>query len=208
LSSTDRQYKVTESATASSIRQYSPKVYEEYAYVLDILPYGRPTSERSRHMAVPSIQVVGESFFTLLEAQLKPGASVNIRERIYVGRDRREKIDRVIGRVGKEELTVGAQAEIQSVIEEIARNQEKRFLDFFDKAQAVTPRMHALELLPGIGKKLMWQIINQRDKKLFDSFADIRERTGITDPAKLIAKRVIEELGGESKYRLFTRTIQ
>jgi len=208
LSSTDRQYKVTESATSSSIRQYSPKVYEEYAYVLDILPYGRPTSERSRHMAVPSIQVVGESFFTLLEAQLKPGASVNIRERIYVGRDRREKIDRVIGRVGKEELTVGAQAEIQSVIEEIARNQEKRFLDFFDKAQAVTPRMHALELLPGIGKKLMWQIINQRDKKLFDSFADIRERTGITDPAKLIAKRVIEELGGESKYRLFTRTIQ
>lgn len=208
MSSTDRQYKVTESATSSSIRQYSPKVYEEYAYVLDILPYGRPTSERSRHMAVPSIQVVGESFFTLLEAQLKPGASVNIRERIYVGRDRREKIDRVIGRVGKEELTVGAQAEIQSVIEEIARNQEKRFLDFFDKAQAVTPRMHALELLPGIGKKLMWQIINQRDKKLFDSFADIRERTGITDPAKLIAKRVIEELGGESKYRLFTRTIQ
>jgi putative nucleotide binding protein len=183
-------------------------VYEEYAYVLDTLPYGRPTSERSRHMAVPSIQVVGESFFTLLEAQLKPGASVNIRERIYVGRDRREKIDRVIGRVGKEELTVGAQAEIQSVIEEIARNQEKRFVDFFDKAQAVTPRMHALELLPGIGKKLMWQIINQRDKKLFDSFADIRERTGITDPAKLIAKRVIEELGGESKYRLFTRTIQ
>ncbi len=208
MSSTDRQYKVTESATSSSIRQYSPKVYEEYAYVLDILPYGRPTSERSRHMAVPSIQVVGESFFTLLEAQLKPGASVNIRERIYVGRDRREKIDRVIGRVGKEELTVGAQAEIQSVIEEIARNQEKRFVDFFDKAQAVTPRMHALELLPGIGKKLMWQIINQRDKKLFDSFADIRERTGITDPAKLIAKRVIEELGGESKYRLFTRTIQ
>jgi putative nucleotide binding protein len=208
LSSTDRQYKVTESATSSSIRQYSPKVYEEYAYVLDILPYGRPTSERSRRMAVPSIQVIGESFFTLLEAQLKPGASVNIRERIYVGRDRREKIDRVIGRVGKEELTVGAQAEIQSVIEEIARNQEKRFVDFFDKAQAVTPRMHALELLPGIGKKLMWQIINQRDKKLFDSFADIRERTGITDPAKLIAKRVIEELGGESKYRLFTRTIQ
>ncbi len=207
MSSTDRQYKVTEGAT-SSIRQYPPKVYEEYAYALDILPYGRPTSERSRHLAVPSIQVIGESFFTLLEAQLKPGASVNIRERIYVGRDRREKVDRVIGRVGNEELTVGAQAEIQPVIEEIARNQEKRFVDFFNKAQAVTPRMHALELLPGIGKKLMWQIINQRDKKLFDNFADIRARTGITDPAKLIAKRVIEELGGESKYRLFTRTVQ
>jgi putative nucleotide binding protein len=207
LSSDNRQYKVTET-TPSSTRQYPTKVYEEYAYVLDLLPYGRPTSERGRHMAVPTIQVIGENFFTLLEAQLKPGASASIRERIYVGRERREKVDRVIGRVGNEELTVGAQAELQSVIEDIARKQEKRFVDFFNNAQAVTPRMHTLELLPGIGKKLMWQIINQREKKPFDNFADIKERTGITDPAKLIARRVVEELSGESKYRIFTRTAQ
>jgi putative nucleotide binding protein len=208
LSSDNRQRKVKENAIPSSSRQYPPKVYEEYAYVLDILPYGRAASERAKHMAVPTVQVIGENFFTLLEAQLKPGASANIREKIYVGRERREKVDRVIGRVGNEELTAGAQAELQSVIEDIARNQEKQFVDFFNKAQAVTPRMHALELLPGIGKKLMWQIINQREKKPFESFADIKERTGITDPARLIARRVIEELSGESKYRLFTRTAQ
>ncbi len=208
MSSVDRQYRVTENTASTSTRQYPTKVYEEYAYVLDLLPYGRATSDRARHMAVPTVQVVGESFFTLLEAQLKPGASTNIRERIYVGRERREKVDRVIGRIGNEELTVGAQAELQSVIEDIAKNQEKRFVGFFNKAQAVTPRMHVLELLPGIGKKLMWQIINQREKKPFDNFSDIKKRTGIGDPSKLIARRVIEELSGESKYRLFTRAAQ
>jgi len=208
LSSGERRVKVTENTTSFSTTQYPTKVYEEYAYVLDYLPYGRLTFERVKHMAVPTVQVIGENFFTLLEAQLKPSVATKIRERIYVGRERREKIDRVIGRVRKDELTAGAQSELQSIIEEIAKNQEKRFVDFFNTAQAVTQRMHALELLPGIGKKLMWQIINQRDKKPFESFADIRERTGITDPAKLLAKRVIEELGGESKYRLFTRAAQ
>jgi putative nucleotide binding protein len=208
LSSANRQYKATESTVSSSTRQHPTKVYEEYAYVLDFLQYGRSTSDRGRHMAVPTIQVVGENFFTLLEAQLKPGTSASVRERVYVGRERREKVDRVIGRVGNEELTVGAQTELQPVVEDIARNQEKRFVDFFNNTQAVTPRMHALELLPGIGKKLMWQIIDEREKKPFDSFADIKARIGITDPAKLIARRVVEELSGEPKYRLFTRTAQ
>ena len=207
MSSTNRQYRETETLSSHS-RQYPTKVYEDYAYVLEVLPYGRPTSERSRHMAVPTVQVIGENFFTLLEAQLKPGATANVRDRLYVGRERREKIDRVVGRVGIEELTIGAQAELQSVIEDIAKSQEKRFVDFFNNSQAVTPRMHALELLPGIGKKLMWQIINQREKKPFASFVDIRERAGVTDPAKLIAKRIVEELSGESKYRLFTRAAQ
>jgi putative nucleotide binding protein len=65
--------------------------------------------------------------------------------------------------------------------------------------------MHALELLPGIGKKSMWQIIDTRENKPFDSFTDIQSRTGISDPTKIIVRRIIEELTGESKYRLFIR---
>jgi predicted nucleic acid-binding OB-fold protein len=30
--------------------------------------------------------------------------------------------------------------------------------------------MHAIELIPGIGKKLMWQILNQRDIKKLEQF--------------------------------------
>lgn len=184
-----------------------PRLYEEYAYVLDTLPYGRPSPDKPRHLAVPTVQVVGESYFTLLEAELKPGATVGTHDRIYVGKERREKVNRVIGRISYDELTASAKAELQPVLEELILNQEERFVTFFNMAQPVTPRMHALELLPGIGKKSMWQIVDAREKQPFQNFDDIKQRTSISDPVKIIAKRIVDELGGESKYRLFSRTV-
>jgi putative nucleotide binding protein len=63
-----------------------------------------------------------------------------------------------------------------------------------------------LELLPGIGKKLMWSIIDERKKGDFKSFQDIRERIpSLHDPAKVLAHRIEEELKDDFiKYRLFT----
>jgi len=184
-----------------------PRLYEEYAYVLDFLSYGRPSSERPRRVAAPTVQVVGETYFTLLEAELKQGATATPHERIYVGRERREKIERVMGRISYQELTASAKAELQPVLETLITNQEERFVGFFNVSQPVTPRMHALELLPGIGKKSMWQIVNAREKKQFTNFKDIQERTNTSDPVKVLAKRIVDELSGEGKYRLFTRTI-
>jgi len=62
-----------------------------------------------------------------------------------------------------------------------------------------------LELIPGIGKKYMWQILDEREKRPFKSFEDLQQRANTPNPAKLITKRILEELAGESKYRLFTR---
>jgi putative nucleotide binding protein len=74
-------------------------------------------------------------------------------------------------------------------------------------AQAITPRMHSLELIPGIGKKYMWAILQAREQKPFGSFKEIQERTGIPGPIKLISKRIMEELlVTDPKYRLFTRS--
>lgn len=181
-------------------------VYEEYAYVLDYLPHGR-TSDRSRHLAVPTVQIMGEQYFTLLEAELKVGASVVVHERIYIGRDRREKVDRIISRINYDQLTANAKAELVPLVEELVKNQEKRFVDFFNNSQPVTPRMHALELLPGIGKKSMWMLVNLREKKPFTTFKEIQDRTGLTGVPRILSKRVMEELSTESKYRLFTRTV-
>lgn len=183
-----------------------PRLYEEYAYVLDFLSYGRPSTERQRRVAAPTVQVIGETYFTLLEAELKPGAVATPHERIYVGRERREKIERVMGRISYQELTASAKAELQPVLEKLIGNQEERFVGFFNVSQPVTPRMHALELLPGIGKKSMWQIVNAREKKPFDTFKDIQERTSISDPVRILARRIVDELSGEGKYRLFSRS--
>src|SRR3989454_1274939 len=116
-------------------------VYEEHAYVLDYLPYGR-SSEKSRHLVVPTAQIMGERYFTLLEAELKVGATVAVPERIYIGRDRREKVDRIIGRIGYDQLTANAKAEIVPFIGELGNAQEERFIDFLMNSQPGTANRH------------------------------------------------------------------
>ena len=182
----------------------SEKRYEEYAYILDYLPHGR-AGTRPGYRAGALIQVVGEEYFTFLEAIAREGVILKTSDRVYVGKDSRRKITYIIGRINYDDLTSNAKMELSGTIEKIVINREKWFINFFNTAQAITPRMHALELLPGIGKKSMWQIIDEREKKPFTSFKDLKERVGVTDPSKVIVKRILDELSGESKYRLFTR---
>ncbi|MHC1586071.1 MAG: DUF655 domain-containing protein [Candidatus Hecatellaceae archaeon] len=177
--------------------------YEEAAYVLDFLPRGR-VRRGGEFIAEPIVQLVGEDFFTLLEATVKPGLTVQLHERVYIGKEGREKIERILGRISYEELTATAKAELPAVVEKIVRSHEDRFIEFFNKAQPITPKMHSFELLPGIGKKFMWQIVEEREKKPFESFEDFHKRTSI-DPVKAVVKRVIEELTTEQKYKIFTR---
>ncbi len=193
--------------SAPSQASFPPRLYEEYGYVLDYLAYGRPSTDKTRHLALPTVQVVGETYFTLLEAEVRVGAQAALHERVYIGKERREKVNRIIGRISYNDLTANAKAELLPVLEKLIINQEQRFVGFFNNSQAITPRMHALELLPGIGKKSMWQIINARDRKPFTNFKDITDRTSIGDPVKVIAKRIMDELTGGEKYRLFSRAL-
>ncbi len=184
------------------------KRYEEHAYVLDFLPHGRPgvrLAGRAGYKAGTLVQLIGEEFFTLLEALVKVGKIVKPFDRVYVGKESRVEITYIIGRISFDDLTANAKMELSAVISTIIRNREKWFVNFFNTAQAVTPRMHALELIPGIGKKYMWQVIDEREKKSFEGFQDLHDRTEIPDPVKLITKRILGELSGDSKYRLFTR---
>jgi len=180
------------------------KRYEEHAYVLDYLAHGRPQA-RPSYRAGALVQLVGEEFFTLLEATLREGLVMKPADRVYVGKDSRQEITYIIGRISYDELTSAAKTELPSVLEKIVLNREAWFINFFNAAQAITPRMHAIELIPGIGKKYMWQIINERDRTPFQNFLDLQQRANIPNPAKLVTKRILEELSGESKYRLFTR---
>jgi len=182
----------------------SEKRYEEYAYVLDYLPHGRPGT-RPGYRAGALIQVVGEEYFTFLEAIARDGIVLKTSDRVYVGKDSRRKITYIIGRINYDELTSNARMELSGTVEKIVTNREKWFITFFNTAQAITPRMHALELIPGIGKKYMWQIIDEREKKPFQNLEDLQNRSNMPNPSKLITRRILEELAGESKYRLFTR---
>lgn len=181
------------------------KKYEEYAYVLDTLPLGRPGSQRVGYRTEGLIQMIGETFFTLLEAVPRRGANFGIGDRVYVGKKGRVEIEHITGRVAYDDLSSTAKGELLRIIETIVVEQGARFIRFFNESQSVTPRMHSLELIPGIGKKLMWQILNQREMKKFTDFEDLKQRGGISDPVKMLGRRVLEELSQEEKYRLFTR---
>ncbi|MFQ5761601.1 MAG: DUF655 domain-containing protein [Candidatus Bathyarchaeia archaeon] len=178
--------------------------YEEYAYVLDYLPTGKASGGRG-FIAEPLVQMLGEEFFTLLEAVPRANLAMNPHEKVYIGKDRRDKIGHIIGRISYDELTPSGRSELPSVIEMIVKKDERKFVDFFNKAQSITPRMHAFELLPGIGKKYMLQILREREKKAFESFEDIQKRTTLPDPLRGVARRILDELAGREKYHIFTR---
>ena len=63
-----------------------------------------------------------------------------------------------------------------------------------------------MELLPGIGKKHMWEILEKRDEKPFENFEDLKARVKlIPNPEKAVIKRILMEINEEDKYKIFTR---
>ncbi|MFX0195576.1 MAG: DUF655 domain-containing protein [Candidatus Hodarchaeota archaeon] len=181
------------------------KKYEEFAYVLDFLPDGYPSDPRSRHQREPIIQAIGESFFTLLELIVKRNQSLQPLDRIKIGRGGRNVVNHVKKRLKVNDLTFTAKSELSNVIKIILAKREADIIDFFNSAVPITPRMHQLELLPGIGKKHMWRIIEERKKAPFVNYSDLSKRCSISDPQKIIWRRILSELERNEKYRLFTR---
>ncbi len=173
---------------------------DEYVIVLDFLPHGHPVGKPE-----PIAQVVGERFFSLLEVVLRNGVTVKPGDRLYIGPGKREEVDHIKRRITSKELTSFARSELPHVIEELVEKNEERFVEFFNKAQPITTRLHQLELIPGVGKKHMWEILNERKKKPFKSFSDIKERIRLLpDPKASVVKRILEELENEEeRYRIF-----
>ncbi len=183
----------------------SSKKYEEFAYVLDNLPQGYANDPRPTFQREPVTQAVGETHFTLLELVPRKGVSFSLHERIYIGKGSRKKIDHVQRRIRYDDLTPTAKSELPFVIEKIVMLREKEFVKFFNNARPITTRMHQLKLIPGIGRKTMWLILEERKKESFKSFENINNRVRMPEPKKAIVNRILSELKGEDKYRLFTR---
>jgi putative nucleotide binding protein len=182
-----------------------PPKREEVARILDYLPYGRTPDSRS-YQKQPLIQAVGEANFVLMEMTPKEGVVPTAGTRVYIGSGSRDVIDHVNRRIDYSELSNNAKLELSYQIVSIILENEARFIRYFNEAGPITTRMHALELLPGIGKKLMWAVLNERKKGPFKSFADLMERVkGLHNPEKIICKRVEDELMDDRiKYRVFT----
>ncbi|MFH1424221.1 MAG: DUF655 domain-containing protein [archaeon] len=184
---------------------------DENAIVLDYLAEGRadssvPGYKRERRVA----QVLGIDYFSLLEISIREDDSAAQGDHIYIGKGVRDKVHHIIRRLNHSDLTSTAKVELEYVLEKLVKTNEAKFVKFFNECGSLTMRLHRLELLPGVGKKHMWDITKARSVKKFESFADIAERVKLLPgPEKLIVKRIIWELKGEDdklkpiKYKIF-----
>jgi len=180
-----------------------PKKKEEEAIVLDFLPNGYPFDTRPSHMKTPIAQAIGKENFTLLEMVPKKGIFLQPYEEVYIGEAKREKIHHINGKINADKLTQTAKAELEHAVKQLVHDHEKRFVEFFNRAQPLSTRMHVIELLPGVGKKHMWEIVEER-REPFKNFEDIKKRVKLMpDPEKVIQKRVMQELIGREKHLLF-----
>ncbi|MGD1004346.1 MAG: DUF655 domain-containing protein [Methanoregulaceae archaeon] len=179
---------------------------EVNAIVLDVLLKGHPEDPRPPYKREPIVQAMGVEQFKLLELVPKPTVLIELYENVYIGDGEREKIERVKRRIGYEELTQTARGELPFLVEKVVKQREHDFVQYFNTAVPITPKMHMLHLLPGIGKKLMWEILDTRNRKLFESFSDISSRIkSIPHPEKMIISRIMEELQNKDvKYHVFT----
>ncbi|MBI4154018.1 DUF655 domain-containing protein [Candidatus Woesearchaeota archaeon] len=179
---------------------------EESAIVLDFLPNGYPFDPRPMHRKTPIAQALGMQHFPLLEIVPKKGVSLQLGEEVYMGEGKREKVHHVIGRIPSEKLTQTAKSELEFALKKIIARDHSKFLEFFNKAGPITARRHQLELLPGIVKKQMWEILEARKEKPFENFEDIKSRVKLLpDPEKVILKRILMELEEADKYKIFIR---
>jgi len=175
---------------------------EDYAIILDYLPYGYPLGGKM----TPIAQALGEKTLTLLELIPRRGITLASKEKVYIGPEKRDKIYYIAGRLPKEKLTETAKIQLQEFIQNLVAEQEKKFVDFFNNAQAMNTRLHQIELLPGFGKKHTKEILEAREQKPFESFEDIKTRAkSLPDPRKAIEKRIFEELTERQRFNLFVK---
>src|SRR6056297_1987929 len=173
---------------------------EDYAIILDYLPNGYPLEGKN----MPLAQAVGEKHLTLLEVIPRRGVSLEIGEKVYIGNGKREKIYYIQGRLKREKLTETAKEQLQEVIHKAVKENEKHYVDFYNNADAINKRVHQIELLPGLGKKHMQEIIKQKKEKEFETFEEMNERIqNIPDPQKAVEKRIFKELTEMERYNLF-----
>lgn len=174
---------------------------EEFGIVLDFLPKGKSTDFKEEPLA----QIIGENYFTLLEVTTKQ--PVQVGEKLYIGKKERDKVNIIKRRINFSQLTLNSKDELSGQIKKIVSSKPEKFLEFFNKSGPISIKRHALELLPSMGKKHLKKFLEEREKKPFESFEDIKKRVPhIVDPVKLIIKRILLELDDSNlKHYLFTR---
>lgn len=182
------------------------RVIEEYGYVLDIFEGERLIRFKTldgqlREKRIVGLigQIIGEECFTLMEFEMNKESIINHLDKVYIGKGLRKKAIRFLRIIDYNDLTYRARENVPGALEKIITLNEDKWVKFYNTAGPLSMRTHVLELLRSIGKKRVFKIIEERQRKEFRSFNDIYERVGV-DPVKALVNRIIEEMTEEQHY--------
>ncbi|MHA2176228.1 MAG: DUF655 domain-containing protein [Candidatus Hodarchaeales archaeon] len=172
-------------------------------FVLDFYPQGKSLSRHNWDAYDPLAVVISSDSFDFFDVSLSKGKTVQIGQLVDLSKSK--GIVKKIIKIGYNELSDSVIDILPNIIREIVVSHESRFIRFLNESRPLTTQMHQLQLLPGIGNKRLWQILEARKKKPFANFEDFMERTGISDPHSLFINRIIQEIEGSEKYTLFLK---
>ena len=99
----------------------------------------------------------------------------------------------VLGMTRHRDLSAIAQSELQNVVKDILSDNPEVCLSFFNRAGNLTLKMHAFQLLPGIGKSKAISMVEIRGRTGWETIASLDEACQI-DAADLLANRLCQEI--------------
>ncbi len=188
----------------SRTEKKTPQFKETKAVVLDYYENGMINETNPSLKDCPTLFALGYQYFVLIKIVFKENSQLEVKLGDWFPVVPSPAPIKKFSRIKFEDLPTLARGQVLlEAIELIVEAREKEFVDFFNTSGVLTLQMHKLELLKGIGKKRLEHILRERERKPFSSFEDIKERTEIPDPKKLIAERIYEELQGGQRHYLF-----
>ncbi|MFC3959910.1 DUF655 domain-containing protein [Halovivax cerinus] len=175
------------------------------AVVLDYLAHGLSSSGRPQYERSPAGYAMDVDDFGLYEVAFDEDERLTIGTQVVLEPVDARTIVEDARPASYDDLSSGAHSELEYVIRDLVEDDERRFVDFYNEAQPITLRLHQLNLLPGIGKKLRNSILEERKRKPFESFEELEERvSGLHDPDDILVERILEEIRDDDlKYRTF-----
>lgn len=144
-----------------------------------------------------AIVVVTEPALHVIRLRPKQGAALQaVGSRIYMGIDhsQREVVQDVLGFARIRDLSNAASQELPIVIQQMIEDSPDVFVQqFFNRAGNLSLKMHAFELLPGVGNKKAMEMVASRGRVGWESFAQLDADCSINS-AELLARRFVSEI--------------
>ncbi|MHA2223943.1 MAG: DUF655 domain-containing protein [Candidatus Hodarchaeales archaeon] len=171
--------------------------------VIDFFPQGKSLSRKRAEDYNPLAVVVTTNGFQFFDVILANNTKYSLRDTLTITFSNRKILQ--LNQIQYDQLSSSALKIIPEIIKQVVLKKESHYVAFLNQAHPLTTRMHQLQLLPGVGQKRMWAILEARKRALFVNFKDFTKRTGVSDPSSLFSNRIITELEEPPKYRLFTK---